>query len=64
MLLNVKNLTMPKGLTSKFKFKFVGSIFIVGKVFKDIYKLELLLEIKVHPTFYVSLPKPFKKDIL
>ena len=34
------------------------------QVFKDMYKLEFFPEIKMHPTFHVSLFKPFKKDIL
>ena len=33
---------------------------IVERVFKDMYKLEIPPEIKVHPTFHVSLLKPFK----
>ena len=44
--------------------KFAGSFPIVERVFKDVYKLELPPKIKVHPTFHVSLLKPFKKDTL
>ena len=64
VLLNVKNFTLPKGLTPKFMSKFAGQFLIVERVFKDVYKLELLPEIKVHPTFHVSLLKPFKEDTL
>ena len=64
MLLNVKNFTMLEGLTSKFMSKFAGSFLMVKDVFKDVYILELLLEIKVQPTFHVSLFKPFKEDTL
>ena len=43
----------------------IGAPFpIVEQVVKDIYKLELAPEIKVHPTFHVSLPKSFKDDSL
>lgn len=64
VLMNVKNFTMPEGLTPKFMSKFVGPFSIRERVFKDVYKLELPPEIKVHPTFHVSLLKPFKEDTL
>ena len=64
VLLNVKNFTMPKSITPKFMSKFASPFHIVERVFKDVYKLELPPEIKVHPTFHVSLLKPFKEDTL
>ena len=64
VLLNVKNFTMPEGLTPKFMSKFAGPFPIVERMFKDVYKLELPPEIKVHPTFHVSLLKPFKEDTI
>ena len=64
VLLNVKNFTLLEGLTPKFMSKFAGPFPIVERVFKDVYKLELPPEIKVHPTFHVSLLKPFKEDTL
>ena len=64
VLLNVKNFTLLEGLTPKFMSKFAGPFAIVERVFKDVYKLELPPEIKVHPTFHVSLLKPFKDDTL
>lgn len=62
VLLNVKNFTMREGLTLKFMSKFAGPFPIVNRVFKDVYKLELSREIKVHPIFHVSMLKPFKED--
>ena len=64
VLLNVKNFILPEGLIPKFMSKFVGPFPIVERVFKDVYKLELPPKIKVHPTFHVSLLKPFKEDTL
>ena len=64
VLLNMKNFTLLEGLTPKFMSKFAGPFPIVERVFKDVYKLELPPEIKVHPTFHVSLLKPFKEDTL
>ena len=49
---------------TKFMSKFAGPFSIVERVFKDVYKLELPPEIKVHSTFHVSLLKPFKEDTL
>ena len=60
----MKNFTLPEDLTPKFMSKFVGPFHIVEWVFKDVYKLELPPEIKVHPTFHISLLKTFKEDIL
>ena len=63
VLLNVKNFTMPEGLTSKFLSKF-ASPFPIECISKDVYKLELPLEIKVHLIFHISLFKPFKENTL
>ena len=49
-MLNMKSFTMLEGLIQKFMFKFVGPFFIIQHMFKDVYELELRLEIKVHPT--------------
>ena len=62
--MNVKNFTMLEGLTSNFKSKFADPFPIVERMLKDMYKLELPPEIKVHPTFHVSLLKPFKENYL
>ena len=53
---------MPEGLTPNFMSKFASPFPIVEHVFKGVYKLELPPEIKVHPTFHVSLLKSFKED--
>ena len=55
--LNVKNSTLPSGLTPKFMAKFAGPFSVVKQVFDDAYKLALPLEIKVHPVFHVSFTK-------
>ena len=57
VFLNVKNFTMLEGLTPKFISKFEDSFFNMKWVFKDVYKLELSPEIKVHPTFHVLFMK-------
>ena len=59
--LNVKNFTLPQGLTPKFMAKFAGS-FPVKQVFDDAYKLALPHEIKVHSVFHVSLLKEYFED--
>ena len=60
--LNVKNFTLPKDLTPKFMAKFAGPFRIIKRKFDDVYELDLPPEIKVHPTFHVSLLKPFHED--
>lgn len=64
VLLNVPNFTLLESLILKFKPKTRVPLSIVEQMFKDLYKLELPPEIKVYPTIYVSLLKPFKKDTL
>jgi hypothetical protein len=60
--LNVKNFTLPDGLTPKFMAKYAGPFVIAKRLFEDVYKLDLPPEIKVHPTFHVSLLKPYHED--
>ena len=62
MWLNVKNFTLPQGLTPKFMAKFAGPFLVVKQVFDDAYKLVLPPEIKVHPVFHVSLLKEYFED--
>ena len=57
--LNVKNFTLPQGLTPKFMAKFAGPFPVVKQVFDDAYKLALPPEIKVHPVFHISLLKEY-----
>lgn len=64
MLLKVKNFTMPKCLIPKFMTKFASPLPIMKQVFKDVYKLELTPDIKVHLTFHVSLLKQYKTNTL
>ena len=62
MWLNVKNFTLPQGLTPKFMAKFAGPFLVVKQVLDDAYKLALPLEIKVHAVFHVSLLKKYFED--
>ena len=64
VLNNVNNFTLPKRLIPKVMHKIRASYLIVKRVFKDMYKLDLPPEVKVHPTFHVSFLKPFKDDTL
>ena len=62
MWLNVKNFTLPQGLTPKFMARFAGPFPVVKQVFDDAYKLALPPEIKVHPMFPVLLLKEYLED--
>jgi hypothetical protein len=62
--LNMKNFTLPDGLTPKFMAKYTSPFVIEKRLFEDVYKLILPPEIKVHPTFHVSLLKLYFKDTL
>jgi hypothetical protein len=58
MWLNIKNFQLSEGLSHKFLGPYVGPLKMLEKKLSDIYKLELLENLKVHPTFHVSLLKP------
>ncbi|KAL3686374.1 hypothetical protein R1sor_008948 [Riccia sorocarpa] len=60
--LSVKNLTLPEGISGKFSVKYAGPYKILVKPYEDVYTLELLAEMKIHPTFHVSLLKKYHED--
>jgi hypothetical protein len=60
--LNVKNFRLPTGLSHKFLGPYVGPFKVLEKKLFDIYKLELPKNLRVHPTFHVSLLKPVARD--
>jgi hypothetical protein len=55
--LNIKNFQLPKGLSHKFLGPYVGPFNVLEKKLSDTYKLELPENLKVHPTFHVSILK-------
>jgi hypothetical protein len=60
--LNIKNFLLPEGLSHKFLGPYVGPFKVLEKKFFDTYKLELPKNLKVHPTFHVSLLKSVARD--
>ncbi len=62
MWLNIKNFRLPKGVSHKFLGPYAGPFKVLEKKFPDIYKLKLLENLKVHPTFHVSFLKPVSHD--
>jgi hypothetical protein len=55
--LNIKKFRLPEGLSHKFLGPYTSPFKVSEKKFFDIYKLELPENLKVHPTFHVSLLK-------
>jgi hypothetical protein len=62
MWLNIKNFWLLEGLSHKFLGPYAGPFKVLEKKLSDTYKLELLENLRVHPTFYVSLLKPVARD--
>jgi hypothetical protein len=62
MWLNIKNFRLPEGLSHKFLGPYAGPFKMLEKKLSDTYKLELLENLRVHPTFHVSLLKPVPRD--
>jgi hypothetical protein len=62
MWLNIKNFQLLEGLSHKFLGPYAGPFKMLEKKFPDIYKLELLENLRVHPIFHVSLLKQVSHD--
>jgi hypothetical protein len=60
--LNIKNFWLPEGLSHKFLGPYAGPFEVFEKKLFDTYKLELLENFRVHPTFHVSLLKLVSRD--
>ncbi len=60
--LNIKNFQLPKGLSHKFMGPYAGPFKVLEKKLSDTYKLELPENLRVHPTFHVSLLKLVSHD--
>jgi hypothetical protein len=60
--LNIKNFWLPEGLSHKFMGPYAGPFKVLEKKLSDTYKLELSENLRVHPTFHVSLLKPVSRD--
>ncbi len=62
MWLNIKNFRLLKDLSHKFLGPYAGPCKVLEKKFPDTYKLELSENVKIHPTFHVSLLKSVTRD--
>jgi len=60
--LNIKNFRLPKGLSHKFLGPYAGPFKVLEKKLSNTYKLELLENLRVHPTFHVSFLKLVTRD--
>ncbi len=60
--LNIKNFRLPEGLSHKFMGPYAGPFKVLEKKLFDTYKIELLENLRVHPTFHVSLLKLVSHD--
>jgi hypothetical protein len=59
--LNIKNFHL-EGLNHKFLGPYVGPFKVLGKKLSNTYKLELLENLRIHPTFHVFLLKSVACD--
>jgi hypothetical protein len=50
-------------VAKRFVGPYAGAFKVLEKKFPNTYKLDLPKNLKVHPTFYVSLLKPVSRDV-
>ncbi len=62
MWLNIKNFRLPEGLSHKFLGPYASPFKVLEHKLFDIYKLKLPENLRVHPTFHVSLLKLVARD--
>jgi hypothetical protein len=60
--LNIKKFRLPKGLSHKFLSPYAVPFKVLEKKFLNIYQLELLKNLRVHPTLHISILKPVSCD--
>jgi hypothetical protein len=60
--LNIKKFRLQEGFSHKFLGPYVSLFKVLEKKLFDTYKLELPENLKIHPTFNVSLLKPVALD--
>jgi hypothetical protein len=60
--LNIKNFRLPKGLSHKFMGPYAGPFKVLEMKLSNTYKLQLSENLRVHPTFHVSLLKLVYRD--
>jgi hypothetical protein len=60
--LNIKNFRLPEGLSHKFLGPYASPFKVLEKKLFNTYKLQLLKNLRVHPTFHVSPLKLVARD--
>jgi len=60
--LNIKNFQLLEGLSHKFLGPYASPFTMLENKLSDTYKLELPENLRVHPTFHVSILKPVSRD--